>query len=112
MGNVQDEVLEAICRVCDRNGNARFTRDQLIHTEMETIVTVSGSDAEHPEMSVSFRLTGLVKSGFIKRIDHGEYELKKLGIIWLDMFRKKWRHMENGLSEDEAMKRVVDEMTR
>ena len=112
MGNVQDEVLEAICRVCDRNSNPRFTRDQLIHTEMETMVTASGSDAEHPEMSVSFRLTRLVKSGFIKRIDHGEYELKKLGIFWLDVFRKKWKHMENGLPENEAMKRVFDEMKR
>lgn len=78
---IESLVPEAICLVCDRNGRDRhgkyrFTRNQLMTTQLDNIVAAAtGSDSKEPEMAVSHALTRLVKGMSIRRIGRGEYEL-------------------------------------
>ena len=91
--DIEGGILVAILRVCERNGNRRFSRRELIHTEIDAIAKEVGSTYENAITSLGFSLSALVRLGWIKRIGHGEYEFQQ---PWYRVYRKVFDDLQRG----------------
>lgn len=69
-------VEEAVRRHVDSTGDPVFTRQELIDSEMNRIVSETGSRGETPEMTLSRELQQLRDSGVVEFVDdRGTYRL-------------------------------------
>ena len=97
---IQRLIHEAIFLVCDRNGRDRngkyrFTRNQLINTQLDNIAAAATrSKSKDLTAAVGYELTHLCEVTWIRRIGHGEYELEDLGVFYLiDLLDGETRHL-------------------
>lgn len=75
-GTSWSEAVEiAVRRLAARNGNAEFTRQQMIDEELERIVCETGSRGATPEMTLSRELQQLRDRGEIAFDGRGHYRL-------------------------------------
>ncbi len=79
--NWSEAVEIAIRRLAARSGNAEFTRQEMIATELQRIVNETGSRGATPEMTLSRELQELRDRGEIEFLGSGHYRLLDAPVV-------------------------------
>jgi len=76
--NWHEAVIIAIINVCKRNRSNLFSREDLLHYELDNIITVTSSHGKTPEQTLSRVLQKIRDEGIIEFTDNrGNYRLIK-----------------------------------
>jgi len=82
-----EAVRDAIKRICSGKNSNRFTRQEILQLEMDTIEKETGSHGKTPEQTLSRILQDIRDSGEIEFLGQGKYEFR-IGIQNIDSERK------------------------